>query len=77
MTMKYFRNPDDQQVYGYDPQDQQFLIDEAISQGWLDISGSWPPPPEPVIEPAPVDPVEKLRVFLVANPDVASLLLKP
>lgn len=29
-----------------------------------------PPPPAP----APLDPVEKLRAFLSANPDVAALL---
>jgi hypothetical protein len=29
--------------------------------------------PAPVVQ-APVDPVEKLRAFLAANPDVAALL---
>lgn len=29
---------------------------------------------EPEPEPAPVDPVEKLRAFLAANPDVQAIL---
>lgn len=28
----------------------------------------------PVIEVAPIDPLDKLRTFLAANPDVAALL---
>ena len=43
--MKYFRNPNDNIVYGYDPVDQQFLIDAAIANGWTDITNSWPPSP--------------------------------
>lgn len=43
--MKYFRNPANNQVYGYDPVDQQNLIDAAIDNGWTDITGNWPPAP--------------------------------
>jgi len=54
-------------------------------QGWRAVSGpedchedeTWQEDqPEPVAVPEPVaqDPVEKLRVFLAANPDVAKLL---
>lgn len=42
--MRYFKNPDNNQVYGYD-NDQQSYIDVAIANGWEDITGSWPPPP--------------------------------
>jgi hypothetical protein len=45
--MKYFLNPLDGQVYAYDPETQQDLIDNAIASGWEDVTGSWPPPPTP------------------------------
>jgi len=38
------------------------------------IAASPPPPPPP--PPAPADPVDKLKAFLTANPDVAALLTK-
>jgi len=41
--MKYFKNPENE-VYGYDDT-QQDLIDQAIANGWIDVTGSWPPPP--------------------------------
>jgi len=43
--VKYFKNPEDSQVYGYD-NTQGDLIAEAISKGWQDVSDSWPPPPD-------------------------------
>ena len=43
--MKYYRNPNDQQVYGYDPADQQSYIAQAVANGWEDVTGNWPPPP--------------------------------
>lgn len=43
--MRYFKNLDNQQVYGYDPQDQGVLIDAALKAGWEEVTGSWPPPP--------------------------------
>jgi hypothetical protein len=45
--MNYFKNPSDGQVYGYDPATQQDLIDQAIANGWEDVTGSWPPLPQP------------------------------
>ena len=45
--MNYFKNPVDNQVYAYDPATQQDLIDQAIANGWQDVTGSWPPPPQP------------------------------
>lgn len=42
--MKYYKNPEDQQVYAYDTATQQDLIDKAIAAGWRDVTGSWPPP---------------------------------
>ena len=42
--MKYYKDTQDEKVYGYDPETQQDLIDEAIEKGWVDITGSWPPP---------------------------------
>jgi len=47
-------------------------VDESLI---AEIAAEWVPPelPQPV-EVTPVDPVEKLRQFLVANPDVAAVL---
>ena len=74
--MQYFRNPENAQVYGYDSTEQQPLIESAIEAGWIDVSDCWPPAPEPLPEQSAVDPIEKLRAFLRANPDVAALLQK-
>lgn len=57
--MKYFKNTENNEVYGYDA-DQQDLADEAIANGWEDITGSWPPP-APALEPmVELTPAEKL-----------------
>ncbi len=41
--MRYFKNPQNE-VYGYDA-DQQSYIDDALANGWIEITGSWPLPP--------------------------------
>lgn len=48
-------------------------VDESLI---AEIAAEWVPPelPQPV-EVMPVDPVEKLKQFLVANPDVAEVLM--
>ena len=40
---------------------------------WL-AAGNTPEPAGPIPEPVQIDPVEKLRQFLAANPDVAAIL---
>ena len=42
--MVYYRNPKNQQVYGYDPETQQNLIDQAIANGYT-LVPVWPLPP--------------------------------
>lgn len=47
-------------------------VDETLI---AEIVAEWvPPAPAPVVEQPVVDPVEKLRAFLAANPDVAEIL---
>lgn len=43
--MNFYRNPSDNQVYGYDPETQQSQIAAAIGAGWEDVTASWPPAP--------------------------------
>lgn len=42
--MRYFQN--NGQVFGYDLTQTNF-INQAISSGWEEITGSWPPAPTP------------------------------
>ena len=42
--MVYYRNPENDQVYVYDPATQQDLIDQAIADGWIYVP-VWPLPP--------------------------------
>ena len=42
--MVYYKNPQNQQVYSYDPATQQELIDQAIVSGWTPVT-NWPLPP--------------------------------
>ena len=46
MSYEYFKAPTGE-VYAYEVPEQQDLIDAAIASGWVNITGSYPPPPEP------------------------------
>lgn len=43
--MRYFKNPTNNEVFGYDETEeaQVELIGAAINNGWIDVTGSWPP----------------------------------
>lgn len=43
--MKYYRDPSNQKVHGYDETIAAFAphIAQAIAHGWQDITGHWPP----------------------------------
>lgn len=43
--MVYYKNPVNQEVYGYDPVTQKSQISQAIANGWTNVTGSWPMPP--------------------------------
>lgn len=46
--MRYFENPNDaNKVYGYDSQDptQSDLLQTAVTGGWVEVTGGWPPTP--------------------------------
>jgi Domain of unknown function (DUF4376) len=43
MSIEFFQSPNG--VFGYDNTTQQALIQQAITNGWTNITGNWPPPP--------------------------------
>jgi len=53
--MKYYRDETTQQVYGFDETlDHQLpYLQKAVAAGYTDITGLWPPAPEPIPEPVP------------------------
>ena len=66
--MEYFKSPTGE-VYGYDPLTQQDLIDQAIANGWQDVTGSWPPAPQPPT----ADENKEYAKGLLANTDWVEL----
>jgi hypothetical protein len=42
--MEYYQNPQNNTVYGYFTETQQKLIDEAIANGWINVTASFPFP---------------------------------
>ena len=56
----------------YIPADQE-NTDYQEYQRWLE-EGNMPEPADLMPESVPVDPLEKLRVFLAANPEVVAAL---
>ena len=50
--MLYYKDLADNVVYGYDEMEESQLpyIQQAIENGWEDITGSWPPPDVPSSE---------------------------
>ncbi len=49
VKMLYYKDPVSDEVYGYDPEEESQLpyIQQAIENGWENITGNWPLPPEP------------------------------
>lgn len=60
--MKYFKNPTNEKVYGYDPVTQIELIAEALANEWVDVTDSWPP----IAQPTPEYTAEQVdaRIYL-------------
>lgn len=59
--MRYFRKTPTE-VYGYD-ETQGDLSDLALQNGWEEITGSWPPPPEPTPPQTQITPLQFLDRF--------------
>lgn len=47
--MLYYKNPENNEAYGYDETEESQLpyIQQAIDNGWKNITGNYPLPPEP------------------------------
>lgn len=45
--MKYFKNEQTEEVFGYYETDETQLpyIEAAVNAAWVDVTNSWPPPP--------------------------------
>lgn len=75
--MPHYKAPDNS-VHFIDSEEFVFLLPEGvveITKEEAEVLTYVPPPPPPEPEPvAELDPVEKLRAFLAANPDVAAIL---
>ena len=76
--MKYYKDPSNNEVYAYEADGSQdayikpelIAIDNAEAQQLLDTKQA-----ELLAKyPAPTDPIDKLKAFLAANPDVAKVL---
>lgn len=72
--MIYLKNIQTGEVFGYDESDDTQLpyMQEKINAGYEDVTGNWPPPPEP--DPVLDDPIERLKGFLAMNPDIAAAI---
>lgn len=76
--MKYYKDPSNNEVYAYEADGSQdeyikpelVAIDDAEAQQLIDAKHA----AFLAEHPAPTDPVDKLRAFLAANPDVAKIL---
>jgi hypothetical protein len=64
MSYVYYKSQSNQQVYGYDTLSQQELINQAIANGWEDVSGSWPPPIPPIEPKVPDVTAVQIRLML-------------
>lgn len=72
--MRYFRHPESQDVYAYDPEDQQDYIDKVVAEKWEEVTGSWPPPPVEPEPPKELTPQEKLANAGLTVDELKSLL---
>jgi len=46
MEYVYYQNQNDE-VYAYELPEQQELVNEAIANGWINVTSSYPLPPDP------------------------------
>ena len=65
--MRYFNSPSGA-VFGYDAE-QAHLVEQAVSNGWPELTGNWPPPPPP---PSPEQIIAALTTEVQKHLDITA-----
>jgi hypothetical protein len=78
--MKYFRNQDSGEVFGYDETDPTqipYMEERVAAENLIDITESWPLPPPSNIKPSPPTVLELQAQLATLAAQIQELTNKP